>query len=104
MVNKKENEVDTETRLVFEVKIIDNSLESETLNFSFSLRELQNLYSYEEYNFFKCALDNFRKAMQGTDSMRAAFLHHLTKFGRVTLNQLTPEYFTSLYQCIGQNR
>ena len=104
VMNKEDNEIDTGTRLVFEVEVRDNTLESETLSFSFSVKELENIYSQEECNFFKYALSEFRRSMRGTDSMRTAFFNHLTKFGSINENQLTPEFFDSFYQCAGQNR
>ena len=79
-----------ENEKVLEVEV--DVINFETITFSFSTRELKDLYTQEECNYFQNALSFFKSAVHHTSSMKVTGMDMALLFAQSPTN-LPPEYF-----------
>ena len=87
------NEPLLDPQLELEVEVIDDTFEYENINLSFSVRELENLYTIEEINYFNKAFELFERFMQGSPTMRAAFMNQALQWTHHGPSTLSLELF-----------
>ena len=93
---KKVNIIDqphSDIKIEVEVEILDDTFDSEPINISFNIRELENLYTFEERNYFIKAVEMFKSFMQGSSSMRASFMHQAVNWSINGPSILPLEFF-----------
>ena len=85
-----EKNIDVNKTVELEVDVINN----ETITISFNTRELENLYTHEESNYFRNALDFFKRCFHHTPAMTKTCVEIGLIFAKDTMN-LPPNYFIS---------
>ena len=83
------SQMDDESEKILEVEV--DVINYETITFSFSTRELENLYTQEESAYFENALVFFKSALHHTPAMKVTYLDMVLIFAQNPT--LPPEYF-----------
>ena len=83
------SQMDDESEKILEVEV--DVINYETITFSFSTRELENLYTQEESDYFENALVFFKSSLHHTSAMKVTCLDMVLIFARNPT--LPPEYF-----------